>query len=98
MFLLKVNKMDKQVLYYVLKYEDKYYTPYMSMAAFDSDDGGDVDQILSPNRRLAVRFGTKEVAQTIRKMEIGIRGTYNKKFKPSKCRIFAVVRKERVLN
>lgn len=87
--------MTKEILYYVMKYEDRYYAPYQNRQAYDSY--ATVDHVLSPNRRLAIRFGNKEVADGMRDEEIFSRSlTGQADFDPNKCRIVAVVRKPQV--
>jgi hypothetical protein len=94
----------KETLYYVLKYEDKYYAPYMSRKSFNPFSK--VENMLTENRKLAVRFGDKEMADDIREREVAIRNysgydslleppsdTAPSTFDPTKCRIVKVVRK-----
>ena len=82
----------KEVLYYVLKYEDKYYAPYQSSKTYAA--GRDVQNILSSDKRLAIRFGNKDFAEDMRSQEILSRTFYREdSFDEAKCRVVAVVRK-----
>lgn len=82
----------KEVLYYVLKYEDKYYAPYQSSKTYSAGMG--VQNILSSNKRLAIRFGDKEFAEEMRSQEVMSRSFYREvSFDEEKCRVVAVVRK-----
>lgn len=87
--------MEKEILYYVMKYENKYYAPYQNKRSYEGYDS--VENVLSSNKRLAIRFGDKEVADSMHSEELFSRSiTGQTDFIPEKCRIVAVVRKPRL--
>lgn len=64
----KMPTETKEVLYYTLKYGKRYYAPYLhndpqKMIA-------SVDGMLTEKKHLAVRFGSKDVAEWFRDQEI----------------------------
>jgi len=87
--------MEKEILYYVMKYEDKYYAPYQNKQSYAGYSS--VENVLSTNKRLAIRFGNKEVADAMHAEELFSRAyTGQTDFIPEKCRVVAVVRKPRL--
>jgi hypothetical protein len=91
--------MKKEALYYVFKYEDKYYSPYASEESFNQVYHTDVSAMLVSDRNLAIRFGDKKIAKLIHKLELDTRRLYGEdSFDPSKCRVVKVVRKDRVFH
>jgi hypothetical protein len=89
--------MEKEALYYVLKYGDKYYAPFANMSAFNGVDQS-IDAILSIDRNLAVRFSDRVFALSMQQMERDSRSMIDGSFDPEKCRVVKVVRKERIIN
>lgn len=85
----------KEVNYYVMKYGEKYYAPYKDMEAFTASSTVGVDSVLTENKSLAVRFGTKEMAEKIHEEEVLARMLAgDTSFEADKCRIVAVYKKE----
>ncbi len=82
----------KEILYYVLKYGNRYYAPYQSMKAFN-DGARTLDQALSDNKTLALRFGTRDLAEMMQEDERFNRPVFDRTFDPTKCKVVAIVKK-----
>lgn len=80
------------ITYYVLKYGDRYYAPYQNMQSF-TIGAYYLNQVLTPHRALAIRFGDLEIANFIRKEELRAQ-SWNPDFDPKKCRVVKVTSKE----
>lgn len=81
-----------KVLYYVIKYENKYYAPYQSKQSFDYGYEK-IENILTNDKRLALRFGTKELAQWSANYDATAREYCDHSFDLKKARVVRVVSK-----
>jgi hypothetical protein len=83
----------KQTLYYVIKYEGKYYAPYLKADV----DYSDINKMLTQDRYLAARFLSKEVARFMADQDIAYRKWMYAQsappFDPSKVKIVRVFKK-----
>ena len=79
----------KEILYYVIKYGDQYVAPYITT---DYLSMFKIDGVLSPNRKLAVRFPTKEVAEYFFDWQ-NLVFAYDPIFDKTKTRIVSIVKK-----
>lgn len=79
--------------FYVLKYKDKYYAPYKDLKAYASFMDSGVDDILTDDISLAIRFGDEEIARVIQQQELESR-VGDVDFNPKDCRIVKVTRKD----
>jgi hypothetical protein len=79
--------------YYVIKYENKYYNPYVST---DMDFlMEDINNICVPNRQLAIRFPTKELAVQNANADALYRQSNGTNFDKSKMKVVKVIYKVR---
>lgn len=94
--ILGENKMKKvsKVLYYVIKYDGKYYAPYQNKDSFDNGHTS-IDKILTADKRLALRFGEKDLAEWSMNYDAGARKYYDPSYDPSKAKIVKIVSKRK---
>lgn len=91
----KNSKMsDKEVLYYTLKYGDRYYAPYLHNDSRKMIES--IESMLTDKKYLAVRFGTKEIAEYFRDQEVMNRTLLGEEgFDPEQVRVVTVTKKTR---
>jgi hypothetical protein len=88
---VKVKNM-KESSYYVLKYGDQYYCPYLTKDYASMDK---IANITTHDRRLAVRFPTREVAEFFLQIDAECR-SFNREegFRRELARVVKIVAKK----
>lgn len=85
----------RKVLFYVIKYENKYYCPYLSYASYtESRMMIDINNILTSDFKLATRFGDKKLAKYLADFDKSCRKDIDSNFDPSKVRVVKVYGKK----
>jgi hypothetical protein len=83
--------MLKQILYFVIKYNNKYYTPFIDNKSYYSIK--DCNDSLIDDRRLALRFGSYTLAKRYIEKVIMGRVYYDCTFIMSKLKIVTIIKK-----
>jgi hypothetical protein len=85
----------RKVLFYVIKYEGKYYSPYLSYKSYtESGLMFNINNMLTPDIKLAIRIGDEELAKWLADFDTSCRITRDKNFDPSKVKIVKIYGKK----
>jgi len=83
---------DKEVLYYTIKYGNKYYSPYLNRD--QNRMMTSVEAMLTEKKHLAVRFGDKDTALFFKEQDIAYRTMLAEPdFQPELVKVVTVTKK-----
>jgi hypothetical protein len=83
----KNKKQINPALYYVIKYGEQYYAPYMNEESYN-----DITKILSYNLKLAIRIGTPELVKLLITDEISRYKPWGFSYDESKVRVVKIIK------
>jgi len=86
-----------ELVYYVLKYDTKYYAPYLDVS--ETEMTSNVQSMLTEHRELAARFASKDLAEKFKDMECRMRVMLAEpNFNPELVKAVKVTKKLRTIN